>query len=90
MGKRKLTRTTAGKPARKKKSQWVYWAVAGAAVLLIGGGITYYALWGQQAGGLGRAGSPAPDFTLRLLNGQSLTLSSLKGKPVLLSFWASG
>jgi cytochrome oxidase Cu insertion factor (SCO1/SenC/PrrC family) len=90
MGKRKLTRTTAGKPAKKKRSQWVFWTVAAAALLLIGGGIAYYVLWGQQAGGPGRAGSPAPDFTLRLLNGQSLTLSSLKGKPVLLSFWASG
>jgi cytochrome oxidase Cu insertion factor (SCO1/SenC/PrrC family) len=37
-----------------------------------------------------RVGSPAPDFTLRLFNGQSITLSSLKGKPVLVNFWHSG
>ncbi|MBI4572910.1 MAG: redoxin domain-containing protein [candidate division NC10 bacterium] len=37
-----------------------------------------------------RVGSPAPDFTLRLFNGQTITLSSLKGKPVLVNFWHSG
>ncbi len=39
--------------------------------------------------GVARVGRPAPDFTLRLLNGESVTLSSLKGKPVLVNFWAS-
>ena len=42
------------------------------------------------AAGTAHVGSPAPDFTLRLFNGQTITLSSLKGKPVLVSFWASG
>jgi cytochrome oxidase Cu insertion factor (SCO1/SenC/PrrC family) len=36
-----------------------------------------------------RVGSPAPDFTLRLFNGESIRLSSLKGKPVLVNFWHS-
>ncbi|HEX6121603.1 MAG TPA: TlpA disulfide reductase family protein [Ktedonobacterales bacterium] len=37
-------------------------------------------------------GHPAPAFTLTLLNGQpgqKLTLDSLKGKPIVLNFWAS-
>ena len=34
-------------------------------------------------------GSPAPNFTLRELDGQSLELSSLRGKVVLLDFWAT-
>jgi cytochrome oxidase Cu insertion factor (SCO1/SenC/PrrC family) len=42
------------------------------------------------AAGTARVGSPAPDFTLRPFNGQTITLSSLKGKPVLVSFWHSG
>ena len=32
---------------------------------------------------------PAPDFTLKNLQQQSLTLSQLKGKVVMLNFWAS-
>jgi thiol-disulfide isomerase/thioredoxin len=33
--------------------------------------------------------SPAPDFTLESLDGQKLTLSDLRGKAVLLNFWAT-
>ncbi len=34
-------------------------------------------------------GQIAPDFTLTDLNGNSVTLSSLKGKAVLINFWAT-
>ena len=34
-------------------------------------------------------GRPAPDFTLPLFSGGTLSLHSLKGKPVVLNFWAS-
>lgn len=33
-------------------------------------------------------GAPAPDFTLRTLSGEQVRLSELRGKPVVLSFWA--
>ena len=33
-----------------------------------------------------RAGSTAPDFTLPSLDGKDLTLSSLRGKPVVIEF----
>lgn len=36
-----------------------------------------------------RIGFAAPDFTLDTLQGGSLTLSSLRGKPVMLNIWAS-
>lgn len=34
-------------------------------------------------------GKPAPDFTLRALDGQTVSLSQLRGQPVVLNFWAS-
>lgn len=34
-------------------------------------------------------GAPAPDFTVKDLNGKDFTLSSLKGKYVVLDFWGS-
>lgn len=35
------------------------------------------------------AGKPAPDFTLKDLSGNPVALSSLRGKVVLLNFWAT-
>jgi thiol-disulfide isomerase/thioredoxin len=34
-------------------------------------------------------GQEAPSFTLHLFEGKTLSLSELKGKPVILNFWAS-
>lgn len=34
-------------------------------------------------------GSPAPDFRLPSLTGEEVALSSLKGRPVLVNFWAT-
>jgi len=34
-------------------------------------------------------GHPAPDFTLTSLSGETFTLSSLRGTPVVLNFWAT-
>lgn len=34
-------------------------------------------------------GEPAPDFTLKTLDGKTMTLSELKGKKVVLNFWAT-
>lgn len=36
-----------------------------------------------------KAGDTAPDFTVELFDGSQLTLSSLRGKVVLLNFWAT-
>jgi len=38
---------------------------------------------------LAQEGQPAPDFTLKDLEGKSYTLSELKGRVVLLDFWAT-
>lgn len=36
-----------------------------------------------------RTGEPAPDFRLALEDGRGLSLSDLKGRPVLINFWAT-
>ncbi len=36
-----------------------------------------------------QVGEPAPDFKLENLDGQSVSLSDLRGKPVLLNFWTT-
>jgi len=64
-----------------------------AAVLLLVAAVL--AMWGPGNGGVRRSGGrplvgqPAPDFTLTLLEGSRLTLSALRGKVVVVNFWAS-
>jgi peroxiredoxin len=45
---------------------------------------------GDSDGGQGTVpGSPAPDFQLESLDGPAISLSDLRGRPVLLNFWAT-
>jgi len=44
---------------------------------------------GPESGGGPPVGRPAPDFSLPLMSGGTLSLHSLRGRPVLLNFWAS-
>ncbi len=44
--------------------------------------------WVERQSAL-RAGSPAPDFSIRALDGQTIRLSQYRGQPVLLTFAAS-
>jgi len=89
MGKPQLVGTPPLKKKHRAKSRWLPWAVATAVLIAAvihatGGGVA------SGASGVARIGSPAPDFTLRLLDGKSVTLSGLKGKPVVVNFWHSG
>jgi cytochrome c biogenesis protein CcmG/thiol:disulfide interchange protein DsbE len=91
MGKRRLIKSPSAKEKRQAKARWTTWALIGGAVVILG---VVVALVMMQSGQNPTASKPhvgdaAPDFTLRLLNGGSVTLASLKGKPVLLNFWAS-
>jgi cytochrome oxidase Cu insertion factor (SCO1/SenC/PrrC family) len=86
MGKRRLAgKATGEKP--KKRTGWAFWAVAAAAIVLVGGVITYYILHDME--GVATTGQPAPDFTLSLFDGRSVALSDFKGKAVLVNFWGS-
>ncbi len=38
---------------------------------------------------IAKAGTEAPDFTVTMLDGSTVTLSALRGKVVLLTFWAT-
>jgi cytochrome oxidase Cu insertion factor (SCO1/SenC/PrrC family) len=73
------------------ESWWIAWAMATAVLLVAvaqptGGEIAS----GASASSAALIGSPAPDFKLQLLDGKAVTLSSLKGKPVVVNFWHSG
>jgi cytochrome c biogenesis protein CcmG/thiol:disulfide interchange protein DsbE len=86
MGKRRLPRSHA-RPSAPAKSHWKFWTAAGAVALIVAIGIGYYAFWYEPE--RARVGQPAPDFTLRLFNGERVALSSLRGTPVLVNFWHS-
>lgn len=43
----------------------------------------------QPSSALTTGMSPAPDFQLQDLDGQTVTLSGLRGSPVMLNFWAT-
>jgi len=74
---------------RQAKSRWIPWAMA-AAVLIAALAHQSGSNLASGANVVARVGSPAPDFTLTLFDGKSVTLSSLKGKPVVVNFWHSG
>jgi cytochrome c biogenesis protein CcmG/thiol:disulfide interchange protein DsbE len=65
-----------------------YYAAAAIAPLLI------LAVWGAvllagRAPVLARVGQPAPDFVLTDLDGNKVSLKELRGRPVIVNFWAS-
>ncbi len=63
-------------------------AVAAVICLIAALGLLYFALNTPSPSLSGLTGSPAPDFSLPSLNGQDINLEELRGKPVLINFWA--
>jgi peroxiredoxin len=68
---------------RARRRWWVRWGVELAlfAVLMV-------AVMAWQTRHLPGSGTPAPDFSLRTLSGEQVSLAGLRGKPVVLVFWA--
>ncbi len=67
---------------RAAKRRPLRWLATG--VLLAG---LLFALHGYQVRGVARG--PAPEFQGRLLDGQPVSMRALRGRPVLVHFWAS-
>lgn len=68
---------------------WLGRVIRGAALLLVLGLIALLA-WGVVQGANGpRDSGEAPDFTLVGFDGRTVTLSALRGQPVVINFWAS-
>ncbi len=91
MAKRKLAKAPSGKEKRQTAAKWKIWVIAGILCVVTGAlvamVVTQSGTNAAQSGPV-RAGRAAPDFTLKTFDGQSITLSSLKGKPVLVNFWS--
>ena len=85
---------TPGAPVQSRRPLWPAALVGG---LLIAVGVTMTLIrmappgprGGPEGGGGRPVGRPAPDFSLPLMSGGTLSLHSLRGRPVLLNFWAS-
>jgi len=59
-------------------------------VLVVGVGLAIGWLIGSSNSAVvAEVGSPAPDFTVELIEGGTFTLSETRGRPVVLNFWAS-
>jgi thiol-disulfide isomerase/thioredoxin len=63
-------------------------------VALVAAGMLYFGFHTARSSGSGHPlgigyGTPAPDFTLETLDGKTVSLSSLRGKAVVVNFWAT-
>ncbi|HKA50633.1 MAG TPA: redoxin domain-containing protein [Candidatus Dormibacteraeota bacterium] len=98
------TRRPGSRSARRRSRSfsWRTWAVVAATVAMLVVGLVLLARAGVNSGtsqvsappatvqgGRLAQGQPAPDFSATTLQGSTLTLSGLRGKPVLINFFAS-
>src|SRR5262252_1443080 len=74
-------------PPRRNPAALFFVAAIVAALLFVGFHAARRA--GNGPDTLDPAGKPAPDFTLQTLDGKNVSLQSLRGKAVLLNFWAT-
>ncbi len=62
--------------------------VLGLALLLAAGAVTAYWFVNRPPDSP-QVGKPAPDFALRSLDDQVVTLNAFRGKPIIVNFWAT-
>lgn len=70
-----------------KNRKWIQISIL-AVVLLIGGWTIGTAVFGKN-GKIPQAGDKAPAFSVKGLDGSTLKLSDLKGKPAIINFWGT-
>lgn len=68
---------------RARKRWWIRWGMD-----LAVAGLLFLAVMAWQTRNLPGVGTLMPDVQLRSLSGEQVRLSDLRGKPVLLTFWA--
>ena len=69
--------------ARARERRWVRWGVDALLFVAVLGAVMAW-----QTRGLPGGGVPAPPLTLRTLEGETVSLADLRGRPVALTFWA--
>jgi len=72
------------KPKQKYNPLWTIIIVVVAVVSLVA--VTVLT---SNTSKVATVGQPAPDFTLRTVDGKQVSLSQFKGKPVIINFWAT-
>lgn len=84
-----VTTETASNPrlSRRLPRAWLLVAVI-LPLLLLGGWVAWVSGQGTPVPAA-RIGQPAPDFALTDLDGKTVRLADLRGRPVLVNFWAS-
>lgn len=75
-----------GAAARRAYERWIMGTILGLGLALV-----LYLLMVPKSGAeaLIAPGNPAPEFTLPTLDGETISLSDLRGQAVVLNFWAS-
>ncbi|MBI4671860.1 MAG: TlpA family protein disulfide reductase [Chloroflexi bacterium] len=81
-----MSESIASAPPKRRTGVLITFAVIGVIVV---GLLVLLAFAVRQRGAGPLATGDAPDFTLTTFDGQTYTLSKLKGKPVVINFWAS-
>jgi thiol-disulfide isomerase/thioredoxin len=72
---------TTVKLEKRGKAGWIVTATAIGFLLILG--------YGLQSQFVSAVGSPAPDFTLSLFDGEELSLADQRGMVIVVNFWAS-
>lgn len=82
-----MSETALEAPAKPRRTGTLI--IFGVIVLVIVGLLAVLAIAVQTRGAPPLASGEAPNFTLTTFDGQTMSLGDLKGKPVVVNFWAS-